>query len=95
MFPALLVSLLLNLVTAGFILSTYFHTNSREDSHMFSQVYQDYQDPSTEPKYGDKMDRLEDRGEDEDSLEDRTDEKRFDNMYSQDVYNNNTRSIYY
>ena len=69
-------------MTTGYIFSTYFHTNSREDTQLpqfFPQDYQDYQ-PSSVPKYGDKMDRREDRVENEDILEDR-DEQRLDNMY--------------
>ena len=97
MFPALLISLLLNLMTTGYIFSTYFHTNSREDSQptqFFPQDYQDYQ-PSSVSKYGDRMDRGEDRVEAGDTLESRTDEQRFDNMYFQDVYYNLPRSMYY
>ena len=95
MLPAFLISLLFNLLTTAYILSTYFHTNSREDTKIpqfFPQDNQDYQEPTLVSKYGDKMDRLEDRVEDEDTL---TDEKRFDNMYLQDGYYNLPRSMYY
>jgi hypothetical protein len=82
-------------MTTGYILSTYFYTNSREDSwlpQIFPQVYQDYQELTSVPKYGDKMDRWKERVEAGDSLEGMSDEQRFDNMYLQDVYYNLPRS---
>ena len=85
-------------MTTSYILSSYFYTNSREDTQLpqfYPQVYQDNQEPTPVPKYGDNMDGLEDRVEDEDSLENRTDEQRFDNMYLQDVYYNLPRSMNY
>ena len=96
MFPALLISLLLNLMATGYILFSYFYTNSREDSQLpqfFPQAYQDYPELNRIPQYGDKMDRWEDMAVAEDNLENRTGEQRFDNLYFQDVYYNLPRSL--
>ena len=94
MFPALLVSVLLNLVMGGLILSTYLSPTNREDtqsSKFIPPVYQDHIEP--DPKFGDKMDRLKDRQGD--LREYMAEEQRFDNIYSQDMYYNLPRALYF
>ena len=101
-FPALVVSVLLNLITGGFLLTTYSSSKRREDTQpaqFISPAYKDYlvaePQPEEEKHFGDKMYRLEDtRDIHEDSDRYTVPEQRFDNVNMQDIYYELPRTLY-
>ena len=88
MIPAILVSVVLNLITVGYILSTYFSSTRREDAQ-HQPVYQDFTQLEIVPEYGDKLHNWEELT----GVGDRAEEQRFDNRFSQDVYYDLPRSF--
>jgi len=105
LFPVLMVSVLLNLITGGFLLSTYSSSKRRDDTlpaQFIPPAYQDYPEPESEEEkqFGDKMDRLGETyyGNIGDMHEDSNgyfvSEQRFANSNRQDIYYELPRSLY-
>jgi len=102
LFPALVVSVLLNLITGGFLLSTHSFTKSRKDTQpaqFIPTAYQDYAKTELKPdiQFGDKMDRYIDGMDIHEEVEGArysVNEQRFDNLNMQDIYYELPRTLY-
>lgn len=89
MLPAIVVSVLINLITGGFILSTYIQPAERREGSSYPQSQPQTTHNLPEPEYGEKIKQS------EDIIDDRTGEQRFDNQHLQDMYIELPRSFLY
>ena len=86
MLPAIIVSVLLNLTTGWFILSTYMQPTNRRKEKPAPEIQLAVYEDRKEPEYGEKIKNRKDRMDAENIFQDRLSEQRFDNQNLQDMY---------
>jgi hypothetical protein len=96
---------MINLITGGFILSTYLSPTNREGtqpSQFIPPVHQGFIRPDPQQEFGDKMDRNGDtlkmtentmQNQNGNAPKYHNKEQRFDNMHLQDIYYNLPRAL--